>query len=275
VEELGVKLGQWVAVYGLKVGGAVAILVLGVMAAKILAGFFAKALYRAKVDDTLTSFGVNALKFLLFTVVAIATLNQMGFATTSLIAVLGAAGLAVALSLQGQLSSLAAGVLILVTRPFKAGDMVEVAGTLGTVEAVTVLQTKLKGFDGTHMVLPNTNVFGNKIINYHTSQERRVDLVFGIGYEDDVARAKEIITQAMAADSRVLAEPAPSVVVSELADSSVNLTARAWVLNADWWAVRCDLLELVKAHLDQAGISIPFPQRDVHLIPGDQSQQSD
>jgi small conductance mechanosensitive channel len=257
---------SWLTLYGLQVVGAIAILVIGMMVAKAVNRIFVKVLRKAEVEDTLVVFGGNVMKFLLMTFVIIAALNQVGFQTASLIAVLGGAMLAVGLALQGQLSSLAAGVLILISRPFKIGDMVEVAGgTTGTVEAITILNTRLKGFDGTVMVLPNTSVYSNKITNYYTSPTRRIELVFGIDYGDDVQKAKEIVLKLMREDERVLPEPEPAVWLTELADSSVNLTARPWVYNADFWQVRCDLMEKVKLAFDQAGLSIPFPQQDVHL----------
>ncbi|MBU2613830.1 mechanosensitive ion channel [Patescibacteria group bacterium] len=256
----------WLTLYGLQVVGAIVIMVVGMMVAKAVNRLFVRVLRKAKVEDTLVVFGGNVMKFLLMTFVIIAALNQVGFQTASLIAVLGGAMLAVGLALQGQLSSLAAGVLILISRPFKIGDMVELAGgTTGTVEAITILNTRLKGFDGTVMVLPNTNVFSNKITNYFASPTRRIELVFGIDYGDDVPKAKEILLRLMREDERVLPSPEPGVWLTELADSSVNLTARPWVNNADFWQVRCDLMEKVKEAFDEAGLSIPFPQQDVHL----------
>jgi small conductance mechanosensitive channel len=257
---------NWLMLYGLQVIGAIAILVIGMIAAKALNRVFMRVLRKAKVDETLVSFGGNAMKFLLMAFVIIAALNQVGFQTSSLIAVLGGAMLAVGLALQGQLSSLAAGIMILISRPFKLGDMVELAGgVMGTVEAITILNTRLKGFDGTVIVIPNQKVYSDKIVNYFTTPTRRVELILGIDYSDEVPKAKEIVLGLMGEDSRILSSPEPGIWMTELADSSVNLTARAWVDNADFWAVRCDLMEKVKAAFDDAGLSIPFPQQDVHL----------
>ena len=256
----------FLSIYGLKVVGAIVILVAGMMAAKALNRVFVRVLRKANVDDTLVSFGGNAMKFLLMAFVIIAALNQVGFQTSSLIAVLGGAMLAVGLALQGQLSSLAAGIMILISRPFKLGDMVELAGGVtGTIEAITILNTRLKGFDGTVIVLPNQKVYSDKIVNYFTTPTRRVELVLGIDYGDEVPRAKEIVLRLMREDQRILPAPEPGIWLTELADSSVNLTARAWVNNADFWQVRCDLMEKVKEAFDEAGLSIPFPQQDVHL----------
>lgn len=256
----------FLSIYGLKVVGAIVILVAGMMAAKALNRVFVRVLRKANVDDTLVSFGGNAMKFLLMAFVIIAALNQVGFQTSSLIAVLGGAMLAVGLALQGQLASLAAGIMILISRPFKLGDMVELAGGVtGTIEAITILNTRLKGFDGTVIVLPNQKVYSDKIVNYFTTPTRRVELVLGIDYGDEVPRAKEIVLRLMREDQRILPAPEPGIWLTELADSSVNLTARAWVNNADFWQVRCDLMEKVKEAFDEAGLSIPFPQQDVHL----------
>lgn len=266
MQEMFDAMKNWLTLYGLQVVGAIAILVIGTMVAKSVNRLFVRVLRKANVEDTLVSFGGNAMKFVLMAFVIIAALNQVGFQTASLIAVLGGAMLAVGLALQGQLSSLAAGVLILISRPFKIGDMVEVAGgTQGMVEAITILNTRLKGFDGTVMVLPNTNVYSNKITNFFSTPTRRIELVFGIDYGDDVQKAKDILLQIMREDERVLSDPEPGVWLTELADSSVNLTARPWVNNADFWQTRCDLMEKVKLAFDEAGLSIPFPQQDVHL----------
>ncbi len=266
MQEMFESVRGWLTLYGLQVLGAIIILVVGVIAAKAISRLFVRVLRKAKVEETLVSFGGNLMKFLLTAFVVIAALNQVGFQTASLIAVLGGAMLAVGLAMQGQLSSLAAGVLILVSRPFKIGDMVEVAGgVLGTVEAITILNVRLQGFDGTQTILPNTKVYSEKITNFHSTPTRRIELVFGIDYGDDLQQAKEIVLGIMRDDARVLPAPEPGVWLTELADSSVNLTARPWVNNADFWQVRCDLMEKVKQAFDEAGISIPFPQRDVRL----------
>ncbi len=269
MEQIYQPLRQWLALYGLQVVGAVVTLVVGLFLARVASRFFKRVLVRAKVDETLVGFFGDVTRFLLIAIVLIATLNQAGFATSSLIAVLGGAALAVGLALQGQLSSLAAGVLLLVTRPFKIGDMVEVGGTTGSVEGISILNTRLAGFDGTKITMSNSSVWGGKIVNYFETPTRRIDLVFGIGYDDDLKKAKQVLEEIVASDQRVLKEPAPSVVVTELADSSVNFAVRPWVNNSDWWATRCALIEQVKLRFDQEGISIPFPQQDVHLITAD------
>jgi len=266
MNELVRQISEWLALYGLKMVGALAILVLGVMAAKMMTKLTRRLLRRAKVDETLVSFGGNILHFFLVGFVVIAALNQLGFQTASLIAVLGAAGLAVGLALQSNLSSLASGVLILLFRPFRIGDLVEVAGVNGTVESMGILATNLKLPDGKLAIIPNTKVFGDKLVNFVATPNRRIDLVVGIGYGDDLLKAKEVLGKVLAEDPRVLASPEPKVQVLELADSSVNLAVRPWVKNSDFWDTRCDLTERIKLRLDQEGISMPFPQRDVHLL---------
>ncbi|MCF8032460.1 MAG: mechanosensitive ion channel [Desulfarculaceae bacterium] len=267
MDHIMAALEEWVARYGLQVVGSIAILVFGLIGAKIITGMVRKILRRAKTDDTLVDFGGNLLQFLLILFVILASLSKLGVHTTSLIAMLGAASLAVALSLQSNLANLAAGVLILIFRPMRLGEMVELGGIFGKVEEITILVTKLRMVDGKVAIMPNTKVFADKLINYTAADPRRVDLVIGIGYEDDIPKAKAILKQLMQEDPRVLPEPAASVVMLELADSSVNFAVRPWTSNADWWAVKCELTEKIKLAFDAAGINIPFPQRDVHLYP--------
>ncbi|MCB2191469.1 MAG: mechanosensitive ion channel [Deltaproteobacteria bacterium] len=257
----------WLTHYGMQVVGAIAILVLGIIAAKIVTNVFRKVLRRANVDETLVSFGGNMLKFVLIVLVVIAALARLGFQTSSLIAMMGAAALAVGLSLQSNLSNLAAGVLILIFRPMRLGETVEMGGVFGTVEEITIMATKIRQVDGKLAIMPNTKAFADKLINYTAAKIRRVDLVIGIGYDDDIRKAKDILQRLVSEDERILKDPAPSIIVLELADSSVNLGVRPWTNNADWWAVKCDLTEKIKLTFDEEGINIPYPQRDVHLYP--------
>ena len=266
MNELIKQIEEWLALYGLKIVGAAAILVLGIAAAKMLTRLIRRIMRKAKMDETLVSFGGNIIHFFLVGFVVIAALNQVGFQTASLIAVLGAAGLALGLALQSNLSSLASGVLILLFRPFRIGDFVEVAGVSGTVESIGILTTNLKLPDGRTAIIPNTKVYGDKLINFFSTPNRRIDLVIGIGYGDDLLKAKQVLNQILAEDARVLGDPAPTVQVLELADSSVNFAVRPWVSNSDFWNTRCDLIEKIKLRLDAEGISIPFPQTDVHLF---------
>ncbi|MFH2126635.1 MAG: mechanosensitive ion channel domain-containing protein, partial [Pseudomonadota bacterium] len=186
---------------------------------------------------------------------------------SSLIAMMGAAALAVGLSLQSNLSNLAAGVLILIFRPFRLGEMVEMGGILGKVEEITIMVTKLRMVDGKLAIMPNTKAFNDKLINFTAAKKRRVDLVIGIGYGDDIKKAKDILQRLVEEDPRILKEPKPSIMVLNLGDSSVDLGVRPWTKNTDWWAVKCDLTEKIKLTFDAEGINIPYPQRDVHLYP--------
>lgn len=244
---------------------AVIIFIVGRWVAKWLTGLVARIMTRSKLDVMLVKFLSSLLYSLLVAVVVLAALEQLGVNTTSALAILGAAGLAVGLALQDSLSNFAAGVMLIIFRPFKTGDFVEVAGNSGTVEEVRIFNTVLKTGDNREITVPNGNIYDGTIINYSARSTRRIDLVFGIGYEDDIKKAKDMFAQIMSEDERILKDPAPAVMVAELADSSVNFNVRPWVNSKDYWAVRSDLLENVKIRFDEEGISIPYPQRDVHL----------
>ncbi|BEQ13714.1 mechanosensitive ion channel family protein [Desulfoferula mesophila] len=274
MESIWEQVRVWLTLYGMQVVGAIAILVIGIIAAKVITNIFRKVLRRAKVDETLVSFGGNVLKFVLILLVVIAALARVGFQTSSLIAMMGAAALAVGLSLQSNLANLAAGVLILIFRPFRLGEVVEVGGAFGVVEEITIMVTKIRMVDGVLAVVPNTKTFSDKLINYTAAKKRRVDLVVGIGYDDDIKKAKDILMRLVSEEQRILKEPAPTVMVLELGDSSVNLGVRPWVNNADWWGVKCDLTEKIKLAFDAEGINIPYPQQDVHLYPSQASGAS-
>ena len=274
MEQIIAHVKQWVALYGLSVIGAVAILVLGSLAVKLLVSFIQKGMKRANMDETLVSFGGNFLRFILFAFVLVAALAQVGFQTSSIIAVLGAASLAIALAMQSNLANLAAGVLILIFRPFKLEDTIETAGTLGKVEEITITSTKLRLFDGKLAIMPNNKVFTDKLVNITAAEKRRIDLVVGIGYDDDLLHAKKVLMEIIEDEPRVLNDPAPTVRVMELADSSVNFAVRPWTNNADWWATKCDLTERIKLRLDAEGINIPYPQSDVHLYKQDPPSQT-
>jgi small conductance mechanosensitive channel len=254
-----------VTAYGPNLLGALLILVLGWIAARTATGLLRRALRRAKVDDTLVRFIGSVVYVALMVMVVIAVLERLGVNTTSFAAVVAAAGLAIGLAFQGSLSNLSAGVLLILFRPFKAGDYIEAGGVAGTVQEIEIFVTVLNTPDNRRIIVPNGDVIGGSIVNYSANDSRRVDMVFGIAYEDDVARAREIVEQVLARDERVLADPAPTVALLELADSSVNLAVRPWVKSADYWAVFFDLNEKVKAAFDAASITIPFPQRDVHV----------
>jgi small conductance mechanosensitive channel len=256
----------FISMYGLKVIIALAIFFIGKFIAKRAARLSQKLMRKSKIDETLVSFGGNILYGLALAFVAIAALSQLGINTTSLAAVVAAAGLAIGLALQGSLSNLAAGVMLILYRPFKLGDYVEAAGTDGTVEEINIFTTKLKSPDNKEIIVPNGEIISGVITNYSSKPTRRIDLVFGVGYDDDIKKVKEVLTKIVNADDRILKEPAPMVAVHELADNSVNFICRPWVASGDYWAVFWDLQEKVKIEFDKAGITIPYPQQDMHIV---------
>jgi len=222
-------------------------------------------LNKAQLDSILVDFISAIISSLLTLFVIIAAVGKLGVDTTSLVAILGAAGLAIGLSLQGSLQNFAAGVMLLVFRPFKAGDFVEAGGVSGSVINIGIFSTIMSTPDNKEIIVPNGNIYGDNITNYSAKSTRRVDMVFGIGYGDDLLKAKRVLTSMLDADERVLKEPAYTVAVGELGDSSVNLVVRPWVKSSDYWGLKFDFTEAVKLRFDQEGISIPFPQMDVHL----------
>jgi len=253
--------------YGLDVIGAVAILIVGWLASNWAYRMVRKALSRStKVDAMLAGFFASLAKYLVLIFTGVMVLSQFGVQTASLIAVLGAAGLAIGLALQGTLSNVAAGVMILIFRPFKIGDYVETGGKAGTVKAVTLFITELATPDNVQIILPNAQVWGSSVVNYSFHDTRRVDLALGIGYGDDIGAAVEAAKTAIAADARVLKDPEAMVAVSDLGDSSVNLVIRVWCQAADYWDLKFDLTRALKETMDGEGISIPYPQRTVHMI---------
>ena len=224
-----------------------------------------KAMQKGDMDVTLRRFIANLARMLLMLFVIIAAIHQLGIQTASLIALVGAAGLAVGLALQGSLSNFAAGVLIVLFRPYKVGDWIEGAGVSGSVEEVQILTTVLKTGDNKRVIIPNSQIMGSTITNYSANETRRVDLVIGVSYSDDLDKVRKELQDIVAADDRILEDPAVTIAVSELADSSVNFVVRPWVKTADYWAVYFDLTERVKKRFDEVGISIPFPQQDVYI----------
>lgn len=249
----------------IKIAFAIAIFYVGRILAKSLVGVTEKVLRKSATDDMLVTFIGNIVYALLLVIVVLAALDQLGVNTNSALAVLGAAGLAVGLALQGSLSNFAAGVMLIMFRPFKTGDFVEAGGVAGVVETIAVFSTTMRTGDNKEVIVPNGQIYSGTIINYSARETRRVDLVFGIGYEDSIKQARDLILSEMAKDVRILKDPAPAITVAELGDNSVNLNVRPWVASGDYWAVRSDLLENVKNAFDEAGITIPYPQRDVHL----------
>jgi len=252
--------------YGLNIVGGIVILTIGWMVAGWAKRTVRNALSRSeRIDQMLAGFFASLVKYIILIVTVLAVLNRFGVQTASLIAVLGAAGLAIGLALQGTLSSLAAGVMIIIFRPFSVGQFVEIAGHSGTVKGLNLFTTELATPDNVQIVIPNSSVWGSSVVNYSHHTTRRVDMVLGVGYDDDIGQAIETVNKVLAAESRLLSDPEALVVVGELADSSVNLTIRVWVKSGDYWAVKFDLTRALKEAVDAAGLSIPFPQRDVHL----------
>ncbi|WP_415893901.1 mechanosensitive ion channel family protein [Neptuniibacter sp. PT8_73] len=244
---------------------ALAIFFIGRWVVKQVIKLLERVLRKAKVEDMLVNFVSSIASVALLLFVIVASLNQLGVDTTSLIALLGAAGLAIGLSLQDSLKNFAAGVMLVIFKPFREGDFVEAAGVAGVVEHIQIFNTIMRTGDNREVIIPNGAIYSGVITNYSARDTRRVDMVFGIGYDDDLRKAKEILNEIIAADERILKDPAPVVAVSELADSSVNFVVRPWVNSADYWAVLWDTTETVKLRFDEEGISIPFPQMDVHL----------
>jgi small conductance mechanosensitive channel len=265
----GDKMSQMVDAYvipwGINIVMALVIYVIGKMVVGILVSLFGKVMARSKYDEMLIDFVKAIISALLMLFVIVASLDQLGVNTTSLVAILGAAGLAIGLSLQGSLQNFAAGVMLLIFRPFKAGDFIEAGGASGVVKSISIFTTILTTPDNKEVIVPNGGIYGGNIINYSAKATRRVDMVVGIGYDSDLKKAKELLIEMIAADTRILHDPAPTVAVAELADSSVNLVVRPWVKSADFWAVKFDFTEAVKLRFDAEGISIPFPQMEVHL----------
>ena len=266
MQSIWTYLENAIELYAVDIAIAIVIVIVGRIVVKMLAGMTGKILTRRGVDETLRKFAMSIVSALLMTVVFIAALGQLGVETTSLVAILGAAGLAIGLALQGSLSNFASGVMLIVFRPFQAGDYVEAGGVSGAVVEVSIFTTTLLTPDKKRVIIPNSQVTGGPITNYSAEETRRIDFVFGIGYGDDIKKAKEVMLDILTTDERVLKDPAPTVGVLELADSSVNFAVRPWVKTADYWNVYFDITEKMKLRLDAEGISIPFPQNDVHLF---------
>ena len=240
------------------------IFIVGKYFAKMATNITKKILTKSNINETLVNFLGNVIYGLLLVVVVLAALSNLGVETTSFVAILGAVGLAVGLAFQSTLSNISAGVMIVIFRPFSIGNFIEAGGVAGTVEELNLFNTVFKTADNKVIIVSNSNIIGGNITNYSLKETRRVDFVFGIGYDDDLKLAKQTLQDIMNKDSRILKDPAPFVAVGELADSSVNFTVRVWVKSAAYWAVHFDTIEEVKLTFDKQGISIPYPQLDVH-----------
>ena len=258
----GVELAINVAV-------AIAIFYIGKLVVSMVVRGMRKVMQKQEVDKTLETFVTNLVRMVLMVVVAIAAISALGIETTSFIAIFGAAGLAVGLALQGSLSNFAAGVLIVLFRPYRVGDYVEAAGISGSVEQVQILTTILKTPDNKRIIVPNGQIMDSIITNYSANDTRRVDMVVGVSYGDDLDKVHSVLKELVAADDRILDDPACTIAVSELGDSSVNFVVRPWASTADYWGVKFDLTEAIKKRFDKEGISFPFPQQDVHPYKAD------
>ncbi|WP_029408298.1 mechanosensitive ion channel family protein [Thiomicrorhabdus sp. Milos-T2] len=264
--DLDILLNDYAMPWVIKAVIAIAIFVIGRWVVKVIVNLVKKLLNRSEtMDEMLVNFIGSIINAVLILFVIIASLDQLGVDTTSLVALIGAAGLAIGLALQGSMQNFAAGVMILVFKPFKSGDFIDAGGVMGVVENVQIFSTTMRTGDNKEVIVPNGGIYGGAITNFSARDTRRVDMVFGIGYDDDIRQAKSILEKLVAEDERILKDPAPVVALSELGDSSVNFIVRPWVNSGDYWNVLWDMNEKVKTEFDAAGISIPYPQMDVHL----------
>jgi small conductance mechanosensitive channel len=251
--------------YGVKILGALIVLMVGMWLAKMVKKGIVKLMENRKVDPTLISFCASLLYMAMQIFVIVAALEKLNIKTTSFIAILGAAGLAIGLALQGSLANFASGVLMIIFKPFKVGDFIEAGGTMGSVVEIGIFTTIIKSPDNKKVIVPNASVTGGNITNFNVNGTRRIEIIAGISYDDDIDKAKSIIAGVLDADARILKDPAPLVAVHAMADSSVNIVVRPWVNPPDYWGVYFDTIEAIKKKFDEADITIPFPQRDVHL----------
>ncbi|MCU7890105.1 MAG: mechanosensitive ion channel [Candidatus Thiodiazotropha sp. (ex Ustalcina ferruginea)] len=263
---LDTLLNTYVIPWGTKILMALLVFIIGRWIAKMLTRALEKVMVKGSVDQMLVNFLSNIAFAVLLAVVVLAALEQLGVNTTSALAILGAAGLAVGLALKDSLSSFAAGVMLIIFRPFKLGDFVEAGGATGVVEEIRIFHTMLKTGDNREITMPNAQIYSGTIINYSARETRRIDLVIGIGYNDDINVARDLIKQILEADATVLKDPAPTIMLLELGESSVDFAVRPWVKSGDYWTTRAALLEAIKVTFDKQGISIPYPQRDIHMI---------
>lgn len=258
--------------FGIKLVVALLIIFIGKFISKLISRGVSKVMAHKKVDDAVISFIANLVFGIAFAITIIVAISHLGFNTSSLVAIVGAAGLAVGLALQGSLSNFASGVLIISFRPFKSGDFIEVSGTSGIVEEILIFSTKLRTPDNKTVIIPNGAITSGTITNYSTKPTRRIDLVIGVSYDADLQQTKTILTDIINSDERVLKDHDNTVAVSELADSSVNFVVRPWVNSGDYWPTYFDLMERIKMALDEAGIEIPYPQMSLHMNHGDKNE---
>lgn len=251
--------------YGPKFIGAIVVLILGLWIIRIITKGFGRMMIKRKIDESLKPFLTSMLSVLLKILLFISILGMVGIQMTSFIAILGAAGLAVGMALSGTLQNFAGGVVILLLKPFKVGDVIDAVGYIGSVKEIQIFTTILKTPDNKTIIIPNGSLMNTSMTNFSTEDTRRVDWTFGIGYGDNYEKAKKVLNGLMAEDSRILKDPEPFIALSELADSSVNIVVRAWVKSGDYWGVHFDMNEKVYAVFDKEGLNIPFPQMDLHI----------
>jgi small conductance mechanosensitive channel len=268
VSQIWVQAQDVVAVWGLKVVAAIAIFIIGRWVAKAVRSGVRRMMTKADVDSIIIGFVGSMTYIALLAFVVIAALGQLGIQTTSFIAILGAAGLAVGLALQGSLANFAAGFLMIIFRPFKVGDFIEGAGVAGVVEAIHIFTTTLKTGDNKLIIIPNAKLSGDNITNYSAQETRRVDMTVGVAYDADLSVVRDVLIDIIGKEERALKDPAPLVAVAELADNSVNFVVRVWTKTGDYWGVKFDMTETIKNRFDAEGIGIPFPQRDIHIVSG-------
>jgi small conductance mechanosensitive channel len=257
---------QLVQDYALPLLWAIVIFIVGRIVARIISNTVAKMMTKSKVDETLVKFGKNIIYIALMVFVILAALGKLGIETTSFAAIIAAAGLAIGLSLQGTLGNFASGVMLILFRPFKVGDFVEAGGVAGIVEEIQIFSTIMRSGDNKEITVPNGQIVGSTITNYSAKETRRVDLVIGVGYDDDLKKVRSVLEDVINSDERILKDPAVTIGVLELGDSSVNFAVRPWVKSGDYWPVLFDLQETIKLRFDAEGISIPYPQQDVHIV---------
>ncbi|MDG2315964.1 MAG: mechanosensitive ion channel [Gammaproteobacteria bacterium] len=245
---------------------ALVIFLIGRWVAKALIGFFVRAAAGAEMDKTLSRFLSNLINIALMILIALTALSALGVNTTNFLAIFGAIGLAVGLALKDSFSNFAAGVMLVFFRPFKSGDFIEAAGISGIVQSISIFNTVLKTPDNRVIIVPNSLIHADTITNHSAEDMRRIDLIIGIGYNDDIARAKALIQGVLSQNDRVLDQPPPSMMLLDLGESSVDIAVRPWTKSANYWSVRSELLENIKRALEHAGLSLPYPQRDLHIV---------
>jgi len=265
IDNIFETVSYWVTTYSMKLVAALLVFFVGKWLSGHISRLVVRLLEKNKVELTLIHFLENLIYYTLLILVLVAAASQLGINTTSFLTIIGAAGLAVGLALKDSLSNIASGVMLVFLRPFKVGDIVTASGVTGRVASLNIFYTTINTLDNQKVIVPNSSITANVITNVFANPTRRVDLVFGISYGDDISKAKGILSNLISSDPRILKDPVPTIAVSELADSSVNFIVRPWVKSDDYWAVYFDLTEKVKTTFDKEDITIPFPQRDVHL----------